>query len=429
MSTVYYDIKNYDIDKMRELEEQRMRNKQIITNAVEAVTPGMTLEDPVWDPKNFFDGSTIYHPLENIELRVVLMFNTQQAHDQGCSPEIPMLLQYGDKYYIYDHGWTSIDRDTLITRMIRIAESLPVGIDECSNLVPYQTNRVVLAYSIEACIRSLLNIEKVADCIGFTSVNHFGDSFGVCVCKNGMLTADLAHDPENPSKFDLELRAYEPWLFHPNKGEVLYDPDAKRSAAWEAFLEMAFDSPEEVENLRMAFANIVFRFGCFTHLFELSGDPQSRQIIIDVLRALMSGRSVFAPDYDELGTIGVPHHLREQDLVILDGNALMVDGLWKRPGAEAYEFIDYNVIFEFESSEYPFMPKALLFSHLKPQTQIFSKHIKLVENMLRIHVAGRPNSDPDLLDKLISELPAILNWSAAGLPGEYDRMDIISKDI
>jgi putative DNA primase/helicase len=202
-----------------------------------------------------------------------------------------------------------------------------------------------------------------------------------------------------------------------------YDPSAT-CERWLEFLAQTWpDDPESIQLLREWFGYVLSEDMHQEKFLALYGPPQSGKTTIDnVLRALLGGNRIGAVTDTSLTSLGKPF-----GKVGIDTHKLAVAGDSRWDGKNNNEAVMTILSLTGRTSievehkgkdKYAAIPTArlMLVSNERPALRDASgalmRRLMLLETR---HSVGPERRDTRLLDKLVSELPGILNWALEGL--------------
>lgn len=225
----------------------------------------------------------------------------------------------------------------------------------------------------------------------------------------------------------LALLSHTPMFFTPNALNYRYDPAASSPAAWLAFLAQLWPNDDEsIETLQEIFGYALTADTSQQKAFLLVGPKRSgKGTIARVLRALVGAENAVAPTLAGIGTnFGLQPLIGKRVAVISDARlsgrtdqAVIAERILSITGEDAIT-IDrkyreawtgrLGVRFLVLTNELPRLADA--------SGALASRFIVLV---LTQSFFGR--EDPGLTDKLLPELPGILNWAIEGWRRLRDR--------
>lgn len=235
---------------------------------------------------------------------------------------------------------------------------------------------------------------------------------------NGVL--DLAPDAA------LRLTRPSPDFFTLHALPFAYDPSAQ-CARWEQFLRETWpDDPESVALLQEWFGYVVSEDMHQEKFLALYGVPGSGKTTIDnVLRALLGDEAVTSTSLAQLGS--------RFGKVGLDTKKLAISGDSRWNGKENDETVQTILSITGRTAidvepkgkdHYTAMPTARLMLVANERPALRDPQNALMRRLLLLetrHSCPPASRDSRLLEKLVSELPGILNWALCGLQRLRER--------
>jgi putative DNA primase/helicase len=257
-----------------------------------------------------------------------------------------------------------------------------------------------------------VKVDHVAHALGIGVIQRFGEPDEAIAFTNGVLDEDISARkllPHHPERFNLHSLPF------------AYDPDAQ-CPAWLAFLAEVLPGDDEQDSvlfLQEWFGYVVSGRTNLHKIASLIGDKRcGKGTIARVLIAMIGEKFVSGPKLGVLaGTFGL-------EPLIGKRLAVMGDVRWNhKNAADAVEVLlgvsggDHGTVHRKNRSawEGTLRVRFMMMSNDEPR---FNDASGAMASRM-IHVAFRQSffgrEDPDLTDKLLAELPGILNWALVGL--------------
>ncbi len=228
-------------------------------------------------------------------------------------------------------------------------------------------------------------------------------------CANGLL-----HLPTG------ELLEHTPRFFTRNALTFNYDANAPAPVRWLVFLESLWpDEPEAVALLQEVFGYVLIPDTSQQKIFLMVGPTRSgKGTIARVLTELVGPPNICAPSLADFGeTFGLESLLGKQLAILSDvrldrsaKHAAIAEALLRISGEDTV-----TVKRKFKSAwDGRLAVRFLLLSNLMPRFSDASPALanRFVPLLMEQSFLGK--EDPDLTNKLLAELPGILNWAVEG---------------
>jgi P4 family phage/plasmid primase-like protien len=230
----------------------------------------------------------------------------------------------------------------------------------------------------------------------------------IIACRNGLLhlaTGELL--PATPRFFTRNALAFD------------YQPEAPEPRQWLTFLNQLWPGGEEIATLQEIFGYLLVPDTSQQKIFLLVGPKRSgKGTIATILTALIGARNVCSPSLNSLGdTFALQPLIGKQLAIVSDmrigfstDTAAVAEDLLRISGEDAVTVNRKHkeawtgrlgVRFLIMSNEVPRLPDA--------SGALASRFVPLV-----MEKSFYGSEDPGLKDRLLSELPGILNWAVDG---------------
>ncbi|MCC6407596.1 MAG: hypothetical protein IT453_10535 [Planctomycetes bacterium] len=236
-------------------------------------------------------------------------------------------------------------------------------------------------------------------------------------CANGLL-----HLPTG------SLLAATPSFFTRNALEIAYDPAAPEPTDWLAFLAQLWPNDREsIDVLQEVFGYLLVPDTSQQKVFFLKGPPRSgKGTIARILRMLVGALNVSAPSLPSLGTrFGLEPLVGKSLAIVSDARdsgrmevqAAIAENLLRISGEDLVS-IDRKFKAALEAR---LATRFLIMSNLRPKLPDASGALanRFVPLVMTESFLGR--EDPALTDRLLAELPGILNWAIDGWRRLHER--------
>jgi putative DNA primase/helicase len=242
------------------------------------------------------------------------------------------------------------------------------------------------------------------------------DPFDVLACRNGHL-----HIPTR------ELRAPTPTFFTTNGLDFDYEPDAGEPERWLRFLDDLWpDDSESIATLQEMIGYLLTPDTRFQKILMMVGPARSGKGTIGrVIRHLLGDRNVCGPT---LGNLGEPFGLAT---LIAKSVAIIADA---RISGRTDTAAVTEQLLSISGEDTRSIPRKYLpdwTGKLPTRFMLLTNELPRIEDasgalasrfvILALHDSFLGREDHTLLDRLVPELPAILNWALTGRDRLYSR--------
>lgn len=236
-----------------------------------------------------------------------------------------------------------------------------------------------------------------------------GETSNLVVCSNGIL--DTGND---------QFSEHTPKLFNRNNLPVVYDPQAKSPENWLRFLRSIWQDEDAIALLQQWFGYCLTSDTSQQKALLLVGPKRSgKGTICNVITALLGADSVASPLLGDIGTnFGLSDLIGKQLITVRDARIgghtnteNVVERLLSLTGQDTVR-IDRK----FQNPvNVNLTTRIMLCSNELPQLKDGSGALASRFLILPMQNSFYGHEDIDLLSKLTSELPGILNWGLEGL--------------
>lgn len=228
-----------------------------------------------------------------------------------------------------------------------------------------------------------------------------------------------------------DLLAHDPRYFSAGSVDVIYSPDASQPAAWLKFLNDAFpDDPESIDALQQWFGYLLTQDTTQQKALICVGPKRcGKGTIARVLRALLGEHNCSGPTLGQLS-----HQFGKQGLI---GKSLAIISDARVGGAADLQGISETILRitgeDAISVERKNMAdwvgklttRFVLMTNILPGIVDAGGAVGSRFIVLKFSQSFFGREDPKLTDKLIVELPGILNWALDGLAMLHERGSFI----
>lgn len=274
--------------------------------------------------------------------------------------------------------------------------------------IPFNPNKSKVANVIEAlAAEAQLSVGKKAPC--WLDENEHPDANDLVTCTNGLLSL--------PTR---RLLPHSPLFFSLNALEFPYDPAAAQPAVWLKFLEEIWpDDPQSIEMLQEAFGLLLTGDTSHQKAFLIVGPKRSgKGTIARVITALLGRENVAGPTLSSLGqNFGLAPLIGKRLAIISDarlgGKAdqqMVVERILSITGEDTLS-IDRKFLSSWTGR---LQTRFVVMTNELPRLADASGALASRFLILLMTRSFYGREDQTLTDKLLQELPGILNWSLDG---------------
>lgn len=274
---------------------------------------------------------------------------------------------------------------------------------------------------LRAALPSLgILLDREKDQLFWTDGKHTGD---LLVCDNGILNLDsLAIDPLTPD------------LFTTNALPFAFDPTTPSPNTWHMFLSQLWpDDPASIFTLQVWFGYCLTPWTALQKMLLLVGPKRSgKGTIARVLNSSLGSRNVCGPTLGSLGTnFGLQSWLDKLLAVMSDARlsgrtdqSLVVENLLRVSG-EDFISIDRK---HKPAVQIQLPTRVMLISNELPRLSDTSGALAGRFITLKLTESFYGKEDTQLTDRLMEELPGILNWALEGRKRLKERGAFVQPD-
>lgn len=271
-----------------------------------------------------------------------------------------------------------------------------------------------LVTDVVSALKGLCLIEGMVEQPSWLTSSPPFPAHEVLVCRNGLLRLPSCAEDRDC------LHPLTPAFFSPNSLGYDFDPAAPEPEAWLGFLNQLWpEDLQSIETLQDCFGYLLTSDTSLQKIFTLLGPRRSgKGTIARVLRELIGTANVANPALASLGDpFGLESLLGKPLAIISDARlsgrtdtAIVVERLLSISGEDAQ-----TVSRKFRSSITTTLPtRFLLISNEMPRLTDSAGALSGRLVLLRLTTSFYGREDHGLTSRLLTELPAILNWALEG---------------
>jgi putative DNA primase/helicase len=325
---------------------------------------------------------------------------------EGCRT---LQHQQGDFYRWDNTHYRPIRRDGIVTRIYRFLEPAR-RISKTGSVVPFDPDRKKVGDVTEALAAVCHLPSELTFPAWLNSAGQAVSAAEIMPCRNGLL-----HWPTQT------LLAHTPQFFNLTALPYSYQPDAPQPVEWLRFLTTLWPADQEsIDTLQEVFGLALTPNTAYQKLFLLLGPARSgKGTIARVLTALLGRDAVAGPTVASLGErFGLQGLIGKSLAIIADARVsgradvqVLVERLLAITGEDLMSVPRKN------TTDWvgKLLVRFIILTNELPRLADVSGAIASRFIILRLIESFYGREDLELEERLMAELPGILNWSLAGL--------------